>query len=262
MEHENQQLERRHVQEHLHPRRDSPLQKLTGQRPAKGKGGTGIEAAIAGLSKELHKQDNRRDHIPDEGSVGSPGHAHGGNRAKAINQHIVADHIHDHAHEGGLHHNLCLTDTAKKAGSRIADQVDDSTEHQNVKIGLLVFQLVGRQILHTEGKMSKGNRQVQKRHAQKRQVHRLHEHSRAITMLFRTEPLGHHGSGITDGTGKEHGKGQLHCPRSESRIHFGRPKLREEQTVDKGHEGIKRHGQKHGKCHNQHILHATVLLEL
>ena len=109
--------------------------------------------------------------------------------------------------------------------------------------------------------MPKRDGQVQNGYAHQRHVQGLHKDLGTFPMAFCPQTLGHHGSGVTDGPRKEHGERQLHRASSQGRVHLGRTQLGEEQAVDKGHEGVKRHGQEHGECHHQHILHVAIFLE-
>ena len=228
MEHENHELERRHVQKHLDTGRNPLLQKFAGQGPAEREGGTRVETTIARLRKKLDEQDDGRNEVPDERPVGSPGHAQRGYRAQTVNQHKVAGHVHNHAYKCRLHHDFRLADTAEEAWSRIAHQVDDATEHQNIEIRLLVFQLVGGQMFHAESHMPQRDRKVQKRYRNQGEVNRLHKDARAVGCFLGSQALGHHRSRVADGTSKEHRECKLHRPRAKRRIHLGRPKFREE----------------------------------
>ena len=261
MEHQNQRLKRRHVQEHLDARRDSLLQKFTGQRPAKRKCKTCAETAVATFAKEFRKQNYRRNHIANERTISSARNTHRRNRSVAVNQHKVARHVHNHASESRLHHDLGFANSAKETRRGITQQVDYATEHQDIEIRLLVFELVGRQMLQSKRKMPQRNREVQKWHRNQRQIHRLHKHTGAIPAFFTAQALSHHCRRIANRARKKHRECKLHRPRPKRRIHFGRAKLREEQTVDERHERIKRHRQKHRECHHEHILHVPVLLE-
>ena len=164
MEHQNQRLKRRHVQEHLDARRDSLLQKFASQRPAKRKRKTRTETAVATIAKELRKQNHRRNHIANKRAISSARNAHRRNRTVAVNQHKVASNVHNHANESSLHHDLGFANTAKETRSGITQQIDHAAKHQNIEIRLLVFELIRRQMLQSKRKMPQRNREVQKRH--------------------------------------------------------------------------------------------------
>ena len=261
MEHQNQRLKRRHVQEHLDARRNALLQKFASQRPAKRKRKTRAETAVATIAKELRKQNHRRNHIAYERAISSARNAHRRNRTVAVNQHKVARHVHNHASESRLHHDLGFANTAKETRRRVTQQVDHATEHQDVKVGLLVFQLVGGEVFHAERQVPQRNREVQKRDRNKRQVHRLHEHAGAIPAFFTAQALRHHCRRIANRARKKHRECKLHSTRAKGGIHLGGAKFREKQAVNERHERIKRHRQKHRECHHEHILHVPVLLE-
>ena len=161
MEHEDKQLESRHVQEHLNTRGYTLPEQFTAKRPADSKSVARAETPVARIPEELCKQDNCRYSIPDKRSVSRTRHAKRRYRAQAKNQHEVAGNIYNHAHERCLHHNLRLADTAKEARCRISHQRNHATEHQDVKICLLVFQLVCRQMFQPEGEMPQGDCQIQ-----------------------------------------------------------------------------------------------------
>ena len=225
MEHENKRLERRHVQEHLDAGGDALLQEFAGQRPAEGERMARVETAVAGLREELGEQDDRRNDVADKRPVGSPRHTHRGDRTEAENQHEVAGDIDNHADERGVHHDFRFADTAEEARRHVAHERYDATEHQDVEVSLLVFQLVGGQVLDTEKPMAHGNRQVQERHTNQRDIERLHKDARAFPVAFCPEPLRHHGRRVADGPRKEHRKRELHRARPEGSIHLGGPEL-------------------------------------
>ena len=109
---------------------------------------------MTALAEKFSEQDNGRNHIPDERPVCSARHAQSRNWPNTVNQYEIAGNIHEHAHEGSLHHDFRFTDTAKETRRHIAHQVDDATEHQDVEIGFLILQLVCRQMFHSKSNVS------------------------------------------------------------------------------------------------------------